>query len=137
VTDKIDHEVDASCAAYDEHPANEPDEWGDLASWRRAAPANMDPEEIGDPDDLAAGALPASHPFDAVIGPFYDTTGLTKWLGVSRQALHQRVKVGSILGCPLDDGAIVYPAWQFVDNDATAPGLADLRLHRLQPRGRR
>ncbi|MGO1523746.1 MAG: antitoxin MazE5 [Nesterenkonia sp.] len=29
-------EVDASYAAYDEHPLNEPDEWGDLASFRRA-----------------------------------------------------------------------------------------------------
>jgi hypothetical protein len=29
-------EVDASYAAYDDHPADEPDEWGDLASWRRA-----------------------------------------------------------------------------------------------------
>jgi hypothetical protein len=32
-------EVDASYAAYDAHPAEEPDEWGDLASWRRAASA--------------------------------------------------------------------------------------------------
>jgi len=30
-------EVDASYAAYDEHPINEPDEWGDLTSFRRAA----------------------------------------------------------------------------------------------------
>jgi hypothetical protein len=30
-------EVDASYAAYDEHPVDEPDAWGDLASWRRAA----------------------------------------------------------------------------------------------------
>jgi hypothetical protein len=30
-------EVDASYAAYDTHPADEPDAWGDLASWRRAA----------------------------------------------------------------------------------------------------
>ena len=30
-------EVDASYAAYDEHPVYEPDEWGDLASWRQAA----------------------------------------------------------------------------------------------------
>ena len=30
-------EVDASYAAYDEHPVTEPDEWGDLASWRQAA----------------------------------------------------------------------------------------------------
>lgn len=33
-------EVDASYAAYDEHPADEPDEWGDLQSWRRAAGAS-------------------------------------------------------------------------------------------------
>ena len=30
-------EVDASYAAYDKHPVDEPDEWGDLASWRRVA----------------------------------------------------------------------------------------------------
>jgi len=29
-------EVDASYAAYDEHPLEQPDEWGDLASFRRA-----------------------------------------------------------------------------------------------------
>jgi hypothetical protein len=30
-------EVDASYAAYDEHPLGEPDEWGDLSSFREAA----------------------------------------------------------------------------------------------------
>ena len=30
-------EVDASYAVYDKHPIDEPDEWGDMASWRRAA----------------------------------------------------------------------------------------------------
>jgi hypothetical protein len=30
-------QVDASYAAYGQHPVDEPDEWGDLASWRRAA----------------------------------------------------------------------------------------------------
>jgi hypothetical protein len=33
-------EVDASYTAYDEHPLDEPDEWGDLASFRRAAAAS-------------------------------------------------------------------------------------------------
>jgi antitoxin MazE5 len=33
-------EVDASYAAYDDHPVDEPDAWGDLASWRRAAAAS-------------------------------------------------------------------------------------------------
>ena len=32
--------VDAGYAAYDEHPLDEPDEWGDLASFRRAAGAS-------------------------------------------------------------------------------------------------
>ena len=33
-------EVDASYAAYDEHPLTEVDEWGDLASFREAAAAS-------------------------------------------------------------------------------------------------
>jgi hypothetical protein len=33
-------EVDASYAAYDDHPLDEPDEWGDLASFRRVAAAS-------------------------------------------------------------------------------------------------
>jgi antitoxin MazE5 len=33
-------EVDAAYAAYDEHPMDEPDEWGDLASFREAAGAS-------------------------------------------------------------------------------------------------
>jgi hypothetical protein len=33
-------EVDASYVAYDKHPMDEPDEWGDLASFRRAAAAS-------------------------------------------------------------------------------------------------
>ncbi|MGQ0623636.1 MAG: type II toxin-antitoxin system VapB family antitoxin [Sporichthyaceae bacterium] len=30
-------EIDASYAAYDEHPLDQPDEWGDLATFRRLA----------------------------------------------------------------------------------------------------
>ncbi len=33
-------EVDASYAAYDEHPLDQRDEWGDLASFREAAAAS-------------------------------------------------------------------------------------------------
>jgi hypothetical protein len=29
--------IDTSYSAYDDHPLAEPDEWGDLASWRDAA----------------------------------------------------------------------------------------------------
>ncbi len=33
-------ELDASYSAYDEHPLDEADEWGDLASFREAAAAS-------------------------------------------------------------------------------------------------
>jgi hypothetical protein len=33
-------ELDASYDAYDEHPLDEPDDWGDLASFREAAGAS-------------------------------------------------------------------------------------------------
>jgi hypothetical protein len=33
-------EIDAAYAGYDEHPLDEPDEWGDLASFREAAAAS-------------------------------------------------------------------------------------------------
>jgi Arc/MetJ family transcription regulator len=33
-------EIDRSYAAYDEHPLDEADEWGDLASFRSAAAAS-------------------------------------------------------------------------------------------------
>lgn len=33
-------QIDATYSAYDEHPPDEPDEWGDLALWRRVAGAS-------------------------------------------------------------------------------------------------
>jgi hypothetical protein len=33
-------EIDGAYATYDEHPLDEPDEWGDLASFHRAADAS-------------------------------------------------------------------------------------------------
>jgi hypothetical protein len=33
-------EMDATYAAYDRHPLDEPDAWGDLASFRQAAAAS-------------------------------------------------------------------------------------------------
>ena len=33
-------EIDASYSVYEEHPLDEPDDWGDLASFREAAAAS-------------------------------------------------------------------------------------------------
>ena len=96
---------------------------------RRAAIAEVDPATLGDPDEIATAmvaALPLGHAFDVISGPFYDTAGLVAWLGITRQALHQRVRSRSVLACPLADGGRVYPTWQFLDNGATIPALADV-----------
>lgn len=47
-------EVDASYAAYDKHPIDERDEWGDLTSFRQAAAAN-------DPSSTSLGRRVLSH----------------------------------------------------------------------------
>jgi len=57
---------------------------------------------LGDLGELAArmvAVLPSVHPYDTAIGPFYDTGGLSQWLGVSRQALADRVRRGTLLAC--------------------------------------
>lgn len=85
--------------------------------------------DFGDPEQVAeamAAALPAAHPFDSVVGPFYDTGGLVSWLGITRQALHHRAKVGQLLACPTADGHTVYPAWQFTPDGSTIPYLAEV-----------
>lgn len=92
----------------------------------KAAGAQVSPEAFGDPEAIAeamVAALPLGHVFDEISGPFYDTPGLARWLGMSRQALHQRSARHAMLACPLADGGVVYPAWQFLDSGATIPSL--------------
>lgn len=78
--------------------------------------------------DLAARMLAAvpspQHPWDAQIGPFYDTPGLCKLLGVSKQALHDRVKRGTLLAVTSRNGKVGYPAFQFT-GDQLLPGLRE------------
>jgi Lsr2 len=83
--------------------------------------ADTNPAELA--EQLVA-AVPTRHDLDRLTGPFYDTAGLTKWLDVSRQALDDRTKKGTLLMCPLQDGTRVYPAWQFRNNRTTVPHLA-------------
>lgn len=93
---------------------------------RKAAEAEVGPDAFGDPEAIAdamVAALPLGHVFDELSGPFYDTSGLARWLGMSRQALHQRSARHAMLACPLADGGVVYPVWQFLDSGATIPSL--------------
>lgn len=94
----------------------------DLAAQGRTLPS------LGDPDELAermVAALPMVHPWDTAFGPFYDTGGLMQWLGVSRQALGDRVRRGTLLACRTEDGHLVYPVLQFGRNGQVRPGVVD------------
>jgi hypothetical protein len=86
-------------------------------------------ESLGDPHELAArmaATLPvAAHPFDVELGPFYDTAGLSRWWGVSRQALADRTRRGTLLACRTADGHLVYPAFQFARDGSVRPGIAE------------
>jgi hypothetical protein len=92
------------------------------------AAAGVPLESLGSPEQVAnqvAAALPAArHAYDLELGPFYDTAGLTHWLGVSRQALADRVRRGSLLACRTQDGHLVYPAFQFDGMGGIRAGLA-------------
>lgn len=99
------------------------------ARLQRADEAQLPPEAFGDAEQVAdamVAALPLGHVFDDISGPFYDTAGLTRWLGITRQALHQKAARRALLACPLDDGGVVYPTWQFLDSGAGIPALADV-----------
>jgi hypothetical protein len=61
-----------------------------------------------------AGVIAQSTP-EQDLGPFYSTTGLTKRLGVTRQALDGRIARHTLLALPGDDGSRLYPAFQFID----------------------
>jgi hypothetical protein len=91
--------------------------------WRQA---NLDIRELGSPLELAermVAAIPGSHVFDEIVGPFYDSAGLMKWLKLGPEDLQGRIADRSILACQTDDGDLVYPSWQFLDDGAVLPGL--------------
>lgn len=75
--------------------------------------AEIDPRQVA---ERAAALIPTPHPF-VQLGPFYPTSAVTKWLGITRQALDQRVRARTMLGCPTADGGQrVYPVWQFTED---------------------
>ena len=85
----------------------------------------LDLDDVDDLADRMLAALPNVHPLDQPLGPFYDTTGLLAWLGISRQALFDRVRRGTVLACRTADGHLVYPSLQFGRNGAVRPGIQD------------
>ncbi|MDG3010695.1 hypothetical protein G4X40_11095 [Rhodococcus sp. D2-41] len=94
-----------------------------------ARAAGVPVEVFDDVESIAASmaaALPATHVYDQLVGPFYDTSGLTRWWGISRQSVNKSVAAGSVIACRLDDGQWVYPTWQFTAAATVHPHLITL-----------
>lgn len=94
-----------------------------------ARAAGVPVEVFDDVESIAqsmTSALPTGHIYDQLVGPFYDTAGLTRWWGVSRQAISKAVASGSVIACRLAGGQWVYPTWQFTDSGTVHPHLVKL-----------
>lgn len=86
-------------------------------------------EVFADIEAIAASmtsALPTGHIYDQLVGPFYNTSGLTQWWGVSRQAVAKAASTRAVIACQLDGGRWVYPTWQFSDSGTVYPDLLTL-----------
>jgi hypothetical protein len=93
---------------------------------------NVDVGSLPTPESAAERMLaslpssPADNQWNELIGPFYDTSGLTRWLGRSRQNVHAHMRRHNILGVQTADGELLYPAWQFDDEGHLLPHLAEV-----------
>jgi hypothetical protein len=100
------------------------------AQLTHAAENGLDPAALGRPEELAArvgAAIPIGrHPTAALVGPCYDTPGLARWLGISKQAIDKRNKAHTLLACRTESGSWRYPALQFDDRGNTLPHLREL-----------
>lgn len=71
-------------------------------------------------------AIPDSNTYSDTIGSFYDTPGLIKLRGGTRQNLYKQSAAGKLLSMKSAEGDIVYPAFQFTTGIKTLPGLTDV-----------
>lgn len=58
--------------------------------------------------------------WDELVGPFYKASAIAKWRDQSRQNVSKLTGRGSLLALRTEDGACLYPAFQF-DGDGNAP----------------
>lgn len=89
-----------------------------------------DPErEFGTADELAArmlSAVPQPGLWDATVGPVYTATHLKNALGISRQAVSERVKARSLWGLKTRDDHLVFPVSQFTGEYIVLDGLPEV-----------
>ena len=55
------------------------------------------------------------HPYDELLGPFYDANGAQKYLGLTADQLLGLVEEQKILSLVTSDGSTLFPTFQFKD----------------------
>jgi hypothetical protein len=78
-------------------------------------------------DELArrmTAMVPAESPVNEQFGPFYRTDQVARLLGITRQAVADRIRKRSLLAMRTRDGTWVYPTFQFMER-GILPGLVD------------
>lgn len=70
--------------------------------------------------------------WDEAIGPFFDTTGLRQWKGVTRQRLDALRKSNRLIALTSSDNRLLYPEFQFGASGELLPHLDEIlpALHR-------
>ncbi|ROS74030.1 hypothetical protein EDF24_3038 [Curtobacterium sp. PhB130] len=83
--------------------------------------------DVGALADRMVAALPSvKHEADELIGPFYDSSSLAAWRGVSRQAISKASAKGDLLGLKIGDGTRIFPSFQFGPAGAPLPRLREV-----------
>ncbi len=88
--------------------------------------ADIDLSALGPVDEIAEtmlSQLPASHPFDEVVGPFYEMDGAANRMHVSAETVQARVRSNELLACPTAEGDLVFPTFQFTSDGTALPWL--------------
>jgi hypothetical protein len=99
----------------------------DLVRQGRADGALSDSADVDALAERMLAALPAvKHEADALIGPFYDTTSLATWRGVTRQAIHKASQKRDLLGLKIGDGTRIFPSFQFGASGTPLPHLREV-----------
>lgn len=65
-------------------------------------------------------------PWDALVGPFYDTSALVVWRGLSRQRLSVLRRQDRLLGLKSADGEFLHPSFQFDAAGELLPRIHDV-----------
>lgn len=78
---------------------------------------------LPDAVELIDAALPMGAGTDELLGPFYDSRGLSDRWGISVQAVHKRAGAHRLLKVITRDGVALYPAFQFDPRGGLLPHL--------------